>query len=115
MVKRILIVKQPLYFLSYNGVCLSTKPLELPCCVNELLKKFEDVFPMDIPHGMHPLRGIGYQMDLIISVLLPNRPSYRSRPTLIKEIVRHIQNLLEKRMGKGNFELLFYVRNVAPK
>ncbi|XP_024007306.1 uncharacterized protein LOC112083509 [Eutrema salsugineum] len=47
--------------------CLSAglKELELPPEVKILLKRFEDVFPEEIPPGLPPLRGIEHQIDLV--------------------------------------------------
>jgi len=40
-----------------------------------LLKEFEDVFPNNLPPGLPPLRGITYQIDLLLGTYLPNKPA----------------------------------------
>ena len=53
--------------------------------MEELLKKFGDVFPKDTPHRLPPLRGIEHQIDFMPEVSIPNRPAYRSNPEETKE------------------------------
>jgi hypothetical protein len=58
----------------------------LPHAITNLLKKFKDVFPAEIPLGLPPLRGIEHQIDLIPGASLPNRAAYRTNPEEAKEI-----------------------------
>jgi hypothetical protein len=44
----------------------------LPRAITNLLQKFKDVFPAEIPPGLPPLRGIEHQIDLISDASLPN-------------------------------------------
>lgn len=48
--------------------------------VQPLLQEFKNVFPMEIPHGLPPSRGIEHQVDLLPGASLPNRPTYKSNP-----------------------------------
>ncbi|XP_042444031.1 uncharacterized protein LOC122029149, partial [Zingiber officinale] len=59
-------------------------------------RDFEDMFPKEVPHGLPPMRGIEYQIDLIPGVSLPNRPAYRSNPQETKEIQNQVEELLQK-------------------
>ena len=45
----------------------------LPLTVTNILQEYEDVFPLEIPPGLPPLRGIEHQIDLIPGAALPNR------------------------------------------
>jgi hypothetical protein len=67
----------------------------LPHAITNLLQEFKDVFPVEIPPGLPPLRGIEHQIDLILSASLPNRAAYRTNPEETKEIQRQVQELLD--------------------
>jgi hypothetical protein len=58
----------------------------LPRAITNLLHEFKDVFPVEIPPGLPPLRGIEHQIDLIPGASLPNRTAYRTNPEETKEI-----------------------------
>ena len=79
-VKGVLLARQPIYLLMPHDYYLSSIASSFPLGVEELLKKFGDVFPNDPPHGLPPLRGIEHQIDLMSRVSIPNRPAYRSNP-----------------------------------
>ena len=86
-VKRTLLTRQPLYMLYCKELNLNSNVSnKLPSGVDSVLQEFEDVFPKEIPPGLPPLRGIEHHIDLILGVVLPNRPAYRSNPQETKEI-----------------------------
>jgi hypothetical protein len=58
----------------------------LPRTITKLLQEFKDVFPVEIPPGLPPLRGIERQIELIPAASLPNRATYRINPEDTKEI-----------------------------
>jgi hypothetical protein len=62
----------------------------LPHAITNLLQEFKDVFPVEIPPGLPPLRGIEHQIDLILGASLPNRAAYRTNPEEMKEIQRQV-------------------------
>jgi hypothetical protein len=66
----------------------------LPHAITNLLQEFKDVFSVEIPPGLPPLRGIEQQIDLILSASLPNRATYRTNPEETKEIQQQVQELL---------------------
>ena len=68
----------------------------LPPAVTNILQEFADVFPQDVPPGLPPIRGIEHQIDLIPGASLPNRAPYRTNPEETKEIMRQVQELLDK-------------------
>ena len=84
-----MLVRQPMYLLISNYMCLSSSALELPQGFDKLLEEFEDVVPQDIPYGLPPLRGIEHQIDHFSGASLPNRAAYRSNPEETKEIHKH--------------------------
>ena len=71
-------------------------PSSLPPAVINILQEFADVFPQDVPPGLPPIRGIEHQIDLIPGASLPNRAPYRTNPEETKEIMRQVQELLDK-------------------
>ena len=95
-VKRVMLARQPMYLLMSHDYCLSSIGSSLPLGVEELLKKFGDVFPKDTPSWVSPLREIEHQIDLLSGVSIPNRPSYRSNPEETKESQRQVESLMEK-------------------
>jgi hypothetical protein len=44
----------------------------LPPSITNLLWEYSDVFPIEIPPRLPPIRGIEHQIDLIPRVSLPN-------------------------------------------
>jgi hypothetical protein len=83
-----LICKQALF--SHDDI-----PSSVPPVITNLLQKYEDVFPAEIPSGLRPMRGIEHQIDLILGASLPNRATYRTNHEETKEIQRQVQDLLD--------------------
>jgi hypothetical protein len=78
---------QVLFVLVNKDVLISPNDItSLPSVVADPLQDFEDVFPQETPAGLPPIRGIERQIDLILGVALPNRPSYQTNPEETKEI-----------------------------
>uniref|UniRef100_A0A2N9EWL6 Tf2-1-like SH3-like domain-containing protein n=1 Tax=Fagus sylvatica TaxID=28930 RepID=A0A2N9EWL6_FAGSY len=57
--------------------------------------QYEDVFPMETPHGLPPIRGIEHQIDFVPGATIPNRPAYRSNPEETKELQRILSDPLQ--------------------
>jgi hypothetical protein len=74
--------------LVYRQVLFSLEDITtlLPRAITNLLQEFKDVFPIEIPPGLPPLRGIEHQIDLIPGASLPNRAAYRTNLEETKEI-----------------------------
>ena len=83
-----------------NNICLSFVQAYLSLGMKQLLKKYDDVFPKDIPHGLPPKRGTEYNMDLIQGASIPNRLTYRSNTEETKEIQKHEAQLMDKEIQK---------------
>jgi ribulose bisphosphate carboxylase small subunit len=66
-----------------------------PCVVADILQKYADIFPCEVPVGLPPLRGIEHQIDLIPGASLPNRAPYRTNAEERKEIQCQVQELLD--------------------
>ena len=52
----------------------------------EMLAEFSDVFPIDLPSVLPPVRDIQHWIHLVQRATLPNRPVYRMNPTEYKEL-----------------------------
>ncbi|KAK2356459.1 hypothetical protein QL285_093789 [Trifolium repens] len=59
-----------------------------------ILGEYEDVFPIELPIGLPPIRGIEHQIDLIPGAPLPNKAAYRCNPEETKELQRQIEELI---------------------
>ena len=98
-VKRLFRAKQSLYILFCKNQILTTNTFddfEVPSSVKTYLQDFQYMFPLNVPSGLLPLRGIEHQIDLIPGASLPNRPTYRSNPQETKEIQRQVDELISK-------------------
>jgi hypothetical protein len=69
----------------------------LPRAIINLLQEFKDIFPVDIPPELPPLREFEHQINLILGATLPNYVAYRTNPEETKEIQRQVQELLDHR------------------
>jgi hypothetical protein len=49
--------------------------------ITNLLLEFKDVFLIEIPPRLPPLREMEHQIDLIPGAMLPNRAAYRNNTT----------------------------------
>ncbi|XP_019104879.1 uncharacterized protein LOC109134920 [Beta vulgaris subsp. vulgaris] len=61
-----------------------------------LLKKYEDVFPDDLPPGLSPIRGIEHAIDLVPGATLPNKAAYGCNLEESKELKRQVQKLIDR-------------------
>ncbi|XP_019085452.1 PREDICTED: uncharacterized protein LOC109126390 [Camelina sativa] len=69
---------------------------DVPAVIKSLLRRYQDIFPEELPHGLPPLRGIDHQIDLLPSAQLPNRPAYRVNPEEAKELERQVADLMKQ-------------------
>ncbi|KAG7564224.1 Retrotransposon gag domain [Arabidopsis suecica] len=69
---------------------------DIPEEIKAIIKRFQDVFPEELPHGLPPIRGIEHQIDLIPGAQLPNRPAYRVNPTEAKELEKQVGDLMKQ-------------------
>ena len=61
-----------------------------------LLKRFEHVFPDEIPPGLTPKCSIQHHIDLIPGAVLPNKPACRMNPKETMEVQRQVEELISK-------------------
>jgi hypothetical protein len=60
--------------------------IALPPAVANLLQEYMDVFPLELPPGLPPVRGIEHKIDLIPGASLLNCAAYTTNPDETKEI-----------------------------
>ncbi|XP_073102504.1 uncharacterized protein [Elaeis guineensis] len=93
-VKRVLTNHEIIFVLVAKQV--PGEEVSLPPQMKEILEKFTNVFPEELPKGLPPIRGIEHQIDLILGFALPNRPAYRCNPEETKEWQQQVADFLEK-------------------
>ena len=84
-------------------------PSSLPPAVTNILQEFADVFPKGVAPTLPPIRGIEHQIDLIPGASLPNRAPYRTNPEETKEIMRQVQELLNKGIYANPLVLVLFL------
>ena len=89
-VKRVLQDHGTLILLIYSKSYFANDDLSsnLPVEIVQLLNRFQDVFPEELPQGLPPSRGIEHQIDFVPGAVIPNRPAYRSNPMETAELQR---------------------------
>ncbi|RDY14432.1 hypothetical protein CR513_00506, partial [Mucuna pruriens] len=60
------------------------------------VKNEKDVFPKDAPHGLPPLRGTKYHINLTLGATLLNREAHRRNLEEEKEIQKQVAKLWKK-------------------
>ena len=95
-VERALLSLQPIFALLILKGELKHEKKEAHPLVQSLLAEFEDVFPLELPSGLPPIRGIEHQIDLVPGAPFPNKPAYRCNPMETKELQRQVEELIEK-------------------
>ena len=72
-----------------------TKP-DLPPIIWEVLERYEDVFPSELPKGVPPaMMGHEFKIDLEDETPPIHRPLYKLSPLELEEAKKQIQDMLE--------------------
>lgn len=97
-VDRAVTCHKTIYLLLFHEVCLSTHGSinHLPLAIVDVLNRFADVLPEELPKGLPPIRGIEHQIDFLPGSTIPNRPAYRANPEETKELQRQVDEMLER-------------------
>ncbi|XP_057958573.1 uncharacterized protein LOC131151349 [Malania oleifera] len=87
----------------------------LPSTVVSLLHEYKDVFLVDMPNGLPPIRGIEHQIDFIPRATIPNCMAYKSSPGETKELQRQVEELLAKGHMRESMSLCAVPMLLLPK
>ena len=66
-----------------------------PTNVRKILDNFSDLWPVELPNQLPPMRDVQHVIDLIPGAL-PHLPAYRMNPTEHVELKRQVDELLTK-------------------
>ena len=84
------------------SICLKVETSEDIELFN-FLKEFQDLFTDDIPTELPPTRGIfDHTIELLPGSSLPNKPPYRVSEAQQDEIMKHVNELVEKVMARSS-------------
>ncbi|XP_020682413.1 uncharacterized protein LOC110099561 [Dendrobium catenatum] len=76
----------------------SAEPCAVPKCISQLLHRFMDIAPPELPSELPPVRTIQHQIELTPGSTLPNLPHYRMSPNENKVLQQIVDELLEKQL-----------------
>ena len=72
--------------------------LTVDSCAKDLLKKYEDVFNVELPPGPPPKRDIEFKVDLIDKAIPKNAAPYKLSPIKREEIKRQVGKMLKRKL-----------------
>jgi len=69
-------------------------------CIKQVLKKFSDVMPEELPKDLPPRRGIDHVIEVVLGVAPPAKAPYRMSHEELKEFKVQLEELFAKRYIK---------------
>jgi len=69
-------------------------------CIKQVLKKFSDVMPKELPKDLPPRRGIDHVIEVVLGVAPPAKAPYRMSHEELKEFKVQLEELFAKRYIK---------------
>jgi hypothetical protein len=72
-----------------------TKMVDNPA-MQELLSRYQDVFPDDLPKDLPPSRNVDHHIDVLPGSLPPSRPTYQLSLAEMDELRRQLDDLLDR-------------------
>lgn len=69
--------------------------VDVPNFVAELLKKFTDVMPPELPKTLPPRRDINNRIELLPGTVAPAEAPYRTTPKELAELQKYLHELLD--------------------
>jgi len=85
----------PLFAVVLNPNKPETSEQKLPKHVEQILGKYNDVFPETLPKGLPPQRKIDFRIDLVPESIPQKRGLYRMSPPELRELKKQLDELLE--------------------
>lgn len=67
--------------------------LKLETISKQIIEKYHDVFPDELPPGLPPQREIDHKIELIPGSIPPSRPTYRMSEVELKELKKQLEEL----------------------
>ena len=77
----------------------------MPPEVETLLKKYQDVFPKDLPNELPPKRSIDHAIETLPGTEPPSKPMYRLSYKETVELKRQLKELLSKEFIRPSVSL----------
>ncbi|XP_059069807.1 uncharacterized protein LOC131859776 [Cryptomeria japonica] len=96
-------------------VVTSTKLIDLPEEIQDMLKEYVDIVVDDLPSALPPLRSIIHYIYLILGANLPNKAAYTMTPKENKEIKNQVQELLDKGLIRESLSPCVVPTLLSPK
>jgi hypothetical protein len=78
-----------------NSISQPTKANKATQLVSNLLLKYNDVFPSDLPVGLPPQRDIDHRIEIVPGSSPPSSATYRMSPPELDELKRQLIDLIE--------------------
>jgi len=91
-----------------------TTPSFHPLVVS-LLKRFQHLFPEEMPSRLPPKRDIQHHINLILGAILTNKPAYRMNPKNTMEVQRQVVELILKGLVRESLSPCLVPALLAPK
>ena len=93
----------------------SPSDLLVPIPVQNLLQKFADICPNELPNSLPPLRDVQHQIDLFPGSSLPNLPHYRMSPREHEILQGMVNDLLSKNLIRPSISPCVVPALLVPK
>ena len=69
--------------------------MKVPDCVAELLKKYADILPPELPKKLPPRRDINHKIELLPGMVAPAQAPYRMALKEMAELRKQLNELLD--------------------
>eukprot|EP00253_Pinus_taeda_P002804 PITA_02804 len=96
-------------------VLLHTEILDLPREIQQMLEEFADIVVDDLTDKLPPKRSISHHIDFRPGASLPNKAAYRMSPKDNEEIMKQVQELLDKGLIRESLSPCVVPMVLAPK
>jgi hypothetical protein len=96
-------------------IITNTRIDELPVEIQKLLEEYVDIVVDDFPDELPPVRSISHHIDLIPGASLPNKVAYRMTLAENAEIIRQVQELLNKGLVRESLSPCVVPTVLSPK
>ena len=88
---------------------------EYPTNICKILDDFSDLWPVELPNQLPPMRDIQHAIDLILGASLPNLLAYIMNPTKHAKLKRKVDELLTKGFIRKSLSPCVVLALLTPK